>query len=257
LASDERPISDHPSGAERQRQPGRRTPVYLSCSPQARVGKTLTARLLFDHLIARADAVGAFDTNHLEPGLAAVFPRRAAVVDLVSTRGRMALFDRLVAPDGTPKVVDLWHVSYEPFWRLAADLGFFEEAWERGIDPLVLLHTDRRARFAAEITALSTRWPRLRIILAHNEGLVGPVHAVRARPEAWEASQVIVIPELEPVIRQVLEQPHILVHRFLRTPVPDSYVALQDRMRTVLAPVFHQFQVMALRFILEDTNLFG
>jgi hypothetical protein len=257
LASAERPISDSEAGADRQGEPRRRTPVYLISSPQGRVGKTLTARLLLDHLLGRGEAADAFDTNHSDPRLAAAFPLRTAVVDLAVTRGRMALFDRLIAPDGTPRVVDLWHVSYEAFWTQAAGLGFFEEAWARGIDPVVLLHSDRKGRFAAEIAALSGGWPRLRIVLVHNEGLVGPARAVRVRPETWEVPQVIVVPQLDPTIRELLEQPDILVHRFIRAPVPVHGVALQERMRDLLAPVFHQFRIMELRAMLDDASLFG
>jgi hypothetical protein len=257
LASAERPIPDSEASADRQGVERRRTPVYLICSPQARVGKTLTARLLLDHLLGRGEASEAFDANHREPRLAAAFPLRTAVIDLATTPGRMALFDRLIAPDGNPKVIDLWHVSYETFWKQAADLDFFEEAWEQGIDPAVLLHSDRKGRFAAEIAAFAGRWPRLRIVLAHNEGLVGPARAFRVRPETWAVPQVIVVPDLDPTIRDLLEQPDILVHRFIRAPVPEDCVALQERMRDLLAPVFHQFRIMELRAMLDDASLFG
>src|SRR3712207_1618036 len=102
-----------PVGADpRAESPKRHTFLYLVCSPQGRVGKTLIARLLVDYFLSSERLPLAFDSNHFDPALAALFPDETNVVDLTSTRGQMELFDRLIVPDEIPKVVDLWHVSY-------------------------------------------------------------------------------------------------------------------------------------------------
>ena len=45
----------------------------------------------------------------------------------------MALFDRLMVEDGATKIVDVGRASFEPFFALASQFGFAEEAHNRGI----------------------------------------------------------------------------------------------------------------------------
>jgi hypothetical protein len=81
--------------------------VTIVASPRPRVGKTLLARLLTDFHLQEDRSVAAFDINAGEGTLAQFLPEhvtRSAIDDL---RGQMALFDRLMAEDGTPKIVDV------------------------------------------------------------------------------------------------------------------------------------------------------
>ncbi|MGB8893333.1 MAG: hypothetical protein WCD13_03315, partial [Pseudolabrys sp.] len=105
-----------------------RNSVTIVASPRPRVGKTLLARLLTDFHLHEGRSVAAFDLNTGEGTLAQFLPEyvtRSAIDDL---KGQMALFDRLMAEDGTPKIVDLGRASFEPFFTLASQFGFAEEA---------------------------------------------------------------------------------------------------------------------------------
>ena len=233
-------------GGPARETPEGRTPIYLVCSPQTRVGVTVTARLLLDFALSGSERALGFDTNRHDPGLAAVFPHATAVVDLASPRGMMTLFATLIVADGAPKVVDLWHASHGIFFRRAIDLRFFEEAWSRGIDPLVLLHTDRKGRFVGEAGALLERWPHLDVALVHNEGLTDLRDPVRPQPAARLAEQPLIVPDLETVVRRVLDEPGIRLHRFLHPDGPDAPVELPPKIGESLAPIFEQFRFVEL-----------
>ena len=242
-------MSDEPSPVEADPRPEtakRHTFVYLVCSPLGRVGKTLTARLVMDYYLSGDRFPLAFDTNHLDPGLAPVFPAETNVVDLTSTRGQMELFDRLVVADEIPKVVDLWHVSYEVFFRQAQEFEFFEEAWRRGIEPVVVLLTDERERFAQEVKNLSAHWRGLKIVLIHNEALTKlPQEAVYG------------LPELDVVVRRALDQPKILLDRIIREPSSDTSFVIVSRVRSLLAPFFDQFESLERKLVLENASFLG
>ena len=110
-----------------------RNSVTIVASPRPRVGKTLLARLLTDFHLQEGRPVAAFDLNAGEGTLAQFLPEhvtRSAIDDL---KGQMALFDRLMAEDGATKIVDLGRASFEPFFALANQFGFAEEAHNRGI----------------------------------------------------------------------------------------------------------------------------
>src|SRR5690242_12285809 len=104
------------------------TPVYLVASPRRGVGKTLIARLLTEFFISEDRYVEAFDLNVSAPSLIDYLPGCTAPATLADTPGQMALFDRLVRNDRTPKVVDLGVDAFERFFSIAARIGFFEES---------------------------------------------------------------------------------------------------------------------------------
>ena len=237
--------------------PKRRTFVYLVCSPLGRVGKTLTARLLIDYYLSSDRFPLAFDTNHFDPGLAPTFPTETNVVDISSTRGEMDLFDRLVIPDEVPKVVDLWHVSYELFFRHAQEFEFFEEAWSRGIEPVVVLLTDEKDRFAREVRSLADQWRGLKIVLVHDEGLTKLPHETVFGKPFRLAHPILVLPELDVVVRRALDQPKILLDRIIREPSPDTSFVIASRVRALLGPFFDQFESFERKLVLENTSFLG
>jgi hypothetical protein len=254
LMVDEAPVDRDPWAPE----PTRRTTfIYIVCSPAAGVGKTLTARLVLDYFLSADRRPLGFETNHLEPALAKFFPHAVTAVDLSSTRGRMALFDRLIVADERPKVVDLWHLTYEPFLRQARELDFFEESWRRGVEPVLLLMTDGTERFVREIRALATQWPGIRIVLVHDEGVTrlpeeaGPPRSLRLVPH------VLVLPDLDIVVRRALDQPNLLADRLLREPNPNVSFIIEARVRALLGPFFDQFEGLEMTLALENTSFLG
>ncbi len=225
---------------------GRHTRIHVVCSPHAHVGTTLTARLLLDFFISQSqDAVG-FDTNHLDPGLAPIFPRDVEIVDLASTRGQMALFDHLIEDDNTSKVVDLWHVSYDLFFRQAKEIGFFEEARARDLKCFILLHMDPRKRFARELIALRSHCPGADVILVENQELASLPNEQAIMATATLGQQRFVVPRLDPTIQRVVSYPEVLLHRFASILVPEHLQPTQFSLRRSLLPVFDQFEIMEL-----------
>ncbi|MEJ2379130.1 MAG: hypothetical protein P8Y71_28300 [Pseudolabrys sp.] len=115
-----------------------RNTVTIVASPRPRVGKTLLARLLTNFHLHEGHAVAAFDLNVGDGTLAQFLPEHVTPSTIDNLKGQMAIFDRLTADDGVRKIVDLGRASFEPFFTLASQFGFGEEARSRGIALLVL-----------------------------------------------------------------------------------------------------------------------
>ena len=146
-----------------------RNSVTIVASPRPRVGKTLLARLLTDFHLQEGRAVAAFDLNAGEGTLAQFLPEHVTRSAIDDIKGQMALFDRLIADDGTTKIVDLGHASFEPFFALAHQFGFAEEARSRGIAPAVLyLLTPDRTSVEA-YRSLRSRLSEAMLVPVHNE----------------------------------------------------------------------------------------
>jgi hypothetical protein len=244
-----------PSGREATPAARRRTRLFLVCSPESCVGTTLTARLLLDYALSRNDLTTAFDLNHLDPCLSEVLPRQTTVVDLGSRRGQMALFDRLVAPDGVPKVVDLWHVAYDCFWSQAENLGFFEEAWRHGIDVVVFLHTDRKDRYVGQVVEISTHSSYLSVILVHNEELLGPRLRLLAHPESWLVDKLFVVPPLDSATLRTLKEPGTLIHNLLGSSGEGDVLGCEACVHDALTSLFRQIELIEVGLMLEKWRM--
>jgi hypothetical protein len=250
------PAQQWPVIEPRRRSNKRNTFVYLVCSPQPRVGKTLTARLLIDYFLSNSRRAVGFDTNPYDAALAAVFPRQTTVVDLASTRGQMALFDSLIEPDETPKIVDVWHVAYDQFLKLAKELEFFEEAWDRGVEPLIVMLTDDKERFVHEMKHVVTHWIGAEVVLTHSEGATKLRRS--APPMGFRLPRhVLRIPELDLVVCRALEEPNVLFDRSIRQPPAHASAAVHARLCNLLGPFFDDVQRLEMTLALEHAGFLG
>jgi hypothetical protein len=148
------------------------TPVYIICSPRPLVGKTLLARLLSEFLLLKNGAVAAFDINLKEPSLLEYLPHITETADVIDTYGKMQLMDRLIANDGTAKVVDLGFHAFDEFFKMIEQIGFLKEATRRGVAPVVLFVADTDRVSARSFLALQEQIPPKTLFTIDNEYVV-------------------------------------------------------------------------------------
>ncbi len=234
----------------------RRTPVFIVCSPQPRAGATTTARLLTDYNIAKGVPVEGFDTDPHEPRYAELFPRQVRLADIADIKGQIALFDRLLVQDQAPKIVDLWHRSYERFFDIVRDIGFFEEARRSGVEPILLFQAAASPRAASCAQEVALRWPQLRLMLVRNEGAapLGPRPLdILAR---YPAQGKFVIPALEPPVARALDDERLSLAHFLAAPPAGMSIIVRAALRNWLIPIFTQFRSFELRREFEQSDFF-
>jgi len=120
----------------------RPAPIYVVCSPNRQVGKTMLARLLTEHYMADARQVAAFDLSDEGPGLADFVAHHVTISNIRDMRGQIRFFDGLIETDDIPKIIDLSHREFANFFTIVDKIGFFEEARRRSIEPLILFLID-------------------------------------------------------------------------------------------------------------------
>jgi hypothetical protein len=180
-----------------------RNSVTIVASPRPRVGKTLMARLLTDFHLHEGRLVAAFDLNAGEGTLAQFLPEHATASAIVDIRGQMALFDRLVADDGSSKIVDLGGESFESFFALASQIGFAEEARRRGIAPAVLFVITPDHSSIEAYRRLRSRLPQATLAPVHNE-MLGPAQHRDKYPAAGGGAGLVRLPVLAPGLRRYI-----------------------------------------------------
>ncbi len=234
----------------------RPSPLYIVCAPHRRVGLTTTARLIADWLISTGRDFRGFDADPHEPRLHQFFPDAIRVADISSIQGQIALFDGLLDADGRAGVVDVWSRSFRPFFDLARQIGFFEEAAGRGVAPTIFFladNTDESLDAAFEIT---DRWPDMELVAVANCGaadLGGDARDVLAR---YPASDTIEIRALDAILAKAIEAPGFSLSDFLREPPEDMSIVLRAGLRQWLVQSFQQFGALEMRRLLRDSPAF-
>src|SRR5215831_19738707 len=135
----------------------RPTPLYIIASPRALCGKTFLALLMADYLFQDGGNVDAYDLNPGEYALAACRPRITTKADLATTPAQIALFDRLIANDGKPKLIDLGYPLFERFFAVCEQIEFIEAATRRGFDVVILFPAEPHPSATAAYDDLQRR----------------------------------------------------------------------------------------------------
>ena len=231
-----------------------RTPVYVVCSPLDRVGKTLTARLFTEFFIAEDRYVEAFDLNVDQPSLFDYLPGCTRSADIADTRGQMALFDRLIRDDGAPKVIDLGHGSFEPFFRIVGQVGFVEEARHLGIQ-VVTLFVAHPGPASVQAYARLQRWlAGMVLVPVHNEGIVRGQNREQF-PISGGASLPFRIPALAPGLQRIVNTPAFSFADLRYGRQADIEEAYRYELESWMKRIFVEFRELELRLLLETLQL--
>jgi hypothetical protein len=221
--------------------------IYIVCSPRQRVGKTLIARVLTEFILADGRSAVAFDLNPNNAALYGFLPRYAALADLSTTRGQMALFDELISEDEVTKVIDLGDESFDKFFTLLHQLGLVDEARRRGIEVVTLFIADPDPRSAHSYTDLRASLFRMALVPVHNEQIASVQSYMESFPNPVAGERAVRIPVLSPFLKSIVDKPGFSF---------DDYLERQTGMRTELHEwierTFMEFRELELRLLLRD-----
>ena len=185
-------------------------PIYVVCSPNRQVGKTLLARLLAEHYAADSRPLAVHDLSDEAPGLRDFLgSTRVTVPNIHDIRGQMALFDGLIEDNKVPKLIDLSHREFVHFFGTVDRIGLFEEATRRRIEPVILFMVDRTQVAADSYALLRRRFMNTGVSLLPVRNLV-VARGVRYGGAFPHASKLVVsfeITALGPSARSFVERP--------------------------------------------------
>ena len=193
------------------------TPVYIICSPRPLVGKTLVARLLCEFLLLKHGTVAGFDINLKEPSLLEYLPEITETAEVDDTFGKMALMDRLIVNDGTPKVIDLGFHAFDEFFKMSEEIGFMKEAARRGVAPVILFVADTDRASARGYAMLAQQIPATALVTIDNE------YVVRGElPAAMDRGRVVRIGALPVFLKTYIDRLTFSLTEYLRNEKDSS-----------------------------------
>ncbi len=228
-----------------------RNSVTIVASPRPRVGKTLLARLLTDFHMHEGRSVMAFDINSGEARLAEFLPEHATVSEIGDIQGQMALFDRLVANDGTTMIVDLGHEFFESFFAVASQIAFADEARRRGIAPAILFVITPDQTSVDAYRSLRSRFPQATLTPVHNEVLGRAQHRDKY-PIAGSGAVQVKLPVLAPGLRRYIEKPPFSFSDERLANAKDIPLNVHIELQRWLRKIYLEFRELDLRILLAD-----
>jgi hypothetical protein len=228
-----------------------RNSISIVASPRPRVGKTLLARLLTDFHRHEGRSVAAFDLNNGERTLAQFLPDCATVATIRDINGQMELFDRLVIDDGTTKVIDLGHESFESFFALAQQISFVDEARRRSIAVAILFTITPDQTSVEAYRKLRDRLTQAALTPVHNE-LLGPAQHRDKYIITGGGAVMIRLPALAPGLRKYIDTPPFSfadsdMGNAVGIPL-DVHIEVQRWLRRI----YLEFRELDLRILLAD-----
>jgi hypothetical protein len=233
-------------------QARRRTSIFIVTSPRPQVGKTFIARLLIDFLRLQGGAPLAFDLNPDGDALRDYLPNLTIAAEVDDTAGQMALFDRLILNDGTPKVVDVGSASFDRFFRVVQEIRFLKGAERRSIDPIILFMADPHPVAIRAYADLRQRFPGALLVPVFNEGIVKDRKLRDKFPFTRAATVPLQITALAPMLKAQIETSGCSfadVHDEMPLKIP---LDLAYELSAWTRRTFVEFRELELRLLLEQ-----
>lgn len=222
--------------------------IHIVGSGESRNGKTLLARLMADFvLLADGDPV-LFDADAPHGRLADWYPGRAEIIDLKTTAGQIALFDRMLEAPGRDYIVDLPARDLMRFFTVVQQTGFVEEAQVRGLGSDLLFLLDRPDVTLEALRTIRASLDGLRIVPVFNEAA-----RINARLEGGETAAGVLaemaelrLPRLDRDVMRIIEQRSFSFRRFLEAGEPEMRALPRTALRGFLRTVFGQLYDLGL-----------
>lgn len=212
------------------------------------------ARLLTDYFLCSGRTPAGFDIDPREADYGARFPQSVTIVDSSRIEGQIAMFDRLLAPDPAPKIVDVQHRFYDQFFETIDQIGFVDEARRAMVQPIVVFHADATDAALDALLALIRRWPTLSLVVATNKGATPMGARARDALSRLPASRTFVIGALDPITRACFEAAGFSLTDFLRTPPLDMSFVTHMALRVWTTAIFNQFRLFEIREAMEEAQ---
>ena len=228
------------------------TPLYIVCSPQRTVGKTLLARLLSEFYLMDGRPVAAFDLADEEPQLADFLPRSSTLADIGEAMGQMALFDQIIADREATKIVDVSHRTFKDFFSIAAKIEFFEEARRQGIEPLILFMIAPGNKSAKAYNILGRWFAEASLLPVRNHMVAKGVPYGSGFPNESGVSVSLEIPLLPASLKALVEDRSFSFAEFCRERPSPLPARLDEEFRAWIKRIFLQFREVELWLICED-----
>ena len=229
-----------------------RAHVYLICSLLPRTGKTLIARLCAEFDRTVVSPVVPIDLGSEDPTLSEFLPGPTIRASIADIRGQMALFDRLAARDGIPKVVDIGCPYAGSFFTIMHEIGFAVEARHRAISTSILFIAASDDASIKMYAGLREQFPSFTFVPVYNEIVAYGRDVRRAFAQPAVGLPALQVPRLLPRLHAMIDTPPFSFAQFRRQMPHDLTTDLSLELEAWLRRIFRQLRELELSILIND-----
>jgi hypothetical protein len=224
----------------------------LVCSQLPRTGKTLVARLCAEFNRALEAPVVPIDLGTADPSLSEFLPDSTIRASIADIRGQMALFDRLAARDGIPKVVDIGCPHASSFFKIMRDIAFAVEAQDRAISTSILFIAASDDASIKMYAGLREQFPSFTLVPVYNEIVAYGRDIRRAFVRRTVGLPALQIPRLPLPLQTIVDTPPFSFAEFRRQMSPDLTTDdLNVEFDVWLRRIFRQLRELELSILIN------
>jgi hypothetical protein len=233
-------------------RPPQRAHVYLVCSQLPRTGKTLVARLCAEFNRALVAPVVPIDLGTADPSLSEFLPDSTIRASIADIREQMALFDRLAARDGIPKVVDIGCPHASSFFKIMRDIAFAVEAQDRAISTSILFIAASDDASIKMYAGLREQFPSFTLVPVYNEIVAYGRDVRQAFVRRTVGLPALQIPRLPLPLQTIVDTPPFSFAEFRRQMSPDLTTDdLNVEFDVWLRRIFRQLRELELSILIN------
>jgi hypothetical protein len=166
----------------------------------------------------------------------------------------MALFDRLIAEGGTPRVIDVSHRSFKNFFTILRDIGFLDEARRRSIETLILFIVDPSAASSEAYAMLRRQFTQIYFITVRNQIKASTIARHVVSPGTTTLPSSLDIPAPGFSLRALIDRESFSFSRFWRVTPAGLPDAVDNQLRGWLEYIFLQFRRLEFSIGCEDPS---
>jgi hypothetical protein len=222
------------------------TPLYIVCSPSRCIGKTLVSRLLTEFFALNDRQVAAFDLADEGPQLIDYLPQFTTIASIGDIYGQVSFFEQIIADQDYTKIIDLSYRSFELFFNVVDQIGFFGEARLRSVEPIILFITDASPQLPRACASLRQRFTETLILPVRNRA-----HAMVAGSDAFSnvvgtARPSLQIPLLAFSLQAQIDRQDFSFRELWRSASSGSVDELENNVRDWIEGIFIQFRAIEI-----------
>jgi hypothetical protein len=189
--------------------------------------------------------VAAFDLADEGPQLLDYLPQFTTIARIGDIYGQVSFFEQIIADQEYTKIIDLSYRSFELFFNVVEQIGFFEEARLRSVEPIILFIADPSPRPPRACATLQQRFAETLILPVRNRAQA-MVAASEASPNVGIARPSLQVPLLTFSLQAQIDRQDFSFRELWRTTSPGIADKSETKLRDWIEGVFLQFRAVEI-----------
>jgi hypothetical protein len=197
--------------------------------------------------------VAAFDLADEGPQLSDYLPQLTTVGRITDIYGQVSFFEQVIADLEYTKIIDLSYRYFELFFNIIEQIGFFEEAGLRSVEPIILFITEASSQPPGACATLRQRFTDTLLLPVRNRA-DAMVASSEPASKVGTARPSLQIPLLPFPLQAQIDRQDFSFRELWQTTSPGTVDELERNVRDWTEGIFRQFRAVEIALGRADVS---